>query len=229
MTDADGAVLDNPVWSSIAGAHRHLSDVHGGAGRYHHEVSPFGGLADARDPRGWADLDDLLGGHALALIIAPGDVGSGWDVVGSVEGVQMEGAGLEARADPDLETLTPDGIDEMLALIERARPGPFLRRTPEMGTYLGLRHEGALVAMAGERVRPTGWTEISAVCTDEAHRGRGLGTRLVRAVAAGIRARGDVPFLHAAASNVNAIRLYEALGFTVRRAVSFTSVRKHAG
>jgi predicted GNAT family acetyltransferase len=82
--------------------------------------------------------------------------------------------------------------------------------------------------MAGERLRLPGWTEISAVCTDPAYRGRGLATRLVRAVAAGIRERGETPFLHAAASNTQAIRLYEAIGFTLRSRPTFRLVRTPA-
>jgi predicted GNAT family acetyltransferase len=83
--------------------------------------------------------------------------------------------------------------------------------------------------MAGERLHPPGWTEISAVCTDERYRGRGLATRLVRAVAAGIRERGETPLLHAAATNVTAIRLYESLGFVLRRHTRFVAVGMPAG
>lgn len=79
--------------------------------------------------------------------------------------------------------------------------------------------------MAGERPRLPGWTEISAVCTDPAHRGRGLATRLVRAVAAGIRERGDTPLLHAAATSTGAIRLYESIGFTLRRRTTILQLR----
>jgi predicted GNAT family acetyltransferase len=95
----------------------------------------------------------------------------------------------------------------------------------ELGGYLGIRREGTLIAMAGNRLRPPGWAEISAVCTDERFRGEGLGTRLVLGVAAQTRRRGETPFLHAAASNVNAIRLYESLGFQLRRTVTFTGLR----
>ena len=82
--------------------------------------------------------------------------------------------------------------------------------------------------MAGERLRPGGATEISAVCTDAEVRGQGLASRLVLAVAHGIRARGEVPFLHAAAHNEVAIRLYLALGFEVRRSVVFGAVHTPA-
>jgi predicted GNAT family acetyltransferase len=113
----------------------------------------------------------------------------------------------------------------MLDLVSRTKPGPFLPRTIELGTYLGIRDGGVLVAMAGERLHPPGWTEISAVCTDDGYRGRGLATRLVKAVAAGIRRRGETPFLHAAGTNTNAIRLYESLGFALRRQAVFRALR----
>ena len=132
---------------------------------------------------------------------------------------------LAAAPDEEAVRLGPADVPEMLALVERTQPGPFLPRTVEMGTYLGIRRDGALVAMAGERLRPPGWTEISAVCTDPAFRGAGLATRLVLAVAHGIRERGETPFLHTAAANTTATRLYESLGFRLRRTTRFMAAR----
>jgi predicted GNAT family acetyltransferase len=112
----------------------------------------------------------------------------------------------------------------MLELIARTRTGPLLPRTIELGRYLGIRSGGTLVAMAGERLHPPGWTEISAVRSDAAHRGEGLATRLVQAVGAGIKARGEKPFLHVAATNTNAIRLDEQPGLVVCRRNTFRAV-----
>lgn len=227
-TPVDATVLDNTVWQAMAGPHRELCTFHAGAGRYHWEITPFAGVADPTDPACWADLEELLEGHSAALIVDPDLVPPGWEVTRYTRGAQMLGTGLADAPEPDAVALSPEHVPEMLALVARTRPGPFLPRTIEMGNYIGIRSQGELIAMAGERLHPTGWTEISAVCTDEAFRGSGLATRLVRAVAHGVRARGEEPFLHVAEDNLDAIRLYEALGFHRRRWVDFTGVKKPA-
>lgn len=219
-------VLDNPIRSSLLGPHAHFAVRYGSVLRYPPDVCPFIALPDEPDAGAWADLAALVGPNAIAAVSAPRIAPPpGWEVVADIPGVQLVDAGVAAEPDPGAVVLGPADVPEMLALVERTRPGPFLPRTVEMGTYLGIRHEGELIAMAGERLHPPGWTEISAVCTDARHRGRGLGTRLVRAVVAGIRERGETPLLHAAASNVNAIRLYESLGFALRRHTRFAGVR----
>jgi predicted GNAT family acetyltransferase len=113
----------------------------------------------------------------------------------------------------------------MLELVARATPGPFLSRTVEFGGYVGIRRDGHLIAMAGERMRPSDHTEVSAVATDPDHRRRGLAELVVRRVATGIIDRGETPFLHTAASNSGAIRLYQSIGFSVRRQLTFTILR----
>ncbi|WP_405495463.1 GNAT family N-acetyltransferase [Streptomyces sp. NBC_00096] len=227
-------VLDNPAWASLSGAHAAFAERAGGpaapyAARYAADVAPFSAIADPDDPRSWEALGSLTGAGgvvSLAGVLTPPD---GWETAGSIEGVQLVDTSLRAEPAPGAVRLGPADVPEILDLIALTRPGPFLPRTIELGTYLGIRHRGRLVAMAGERLRPPGWTEISAVCTHPDHRGRGLATLLVRAVAAGIRERGEVPFLHTAASNTGAVRLYESIGFTVRRRPSFMALRVPAG
>jgi ribosomal protein S18 acetylase RimI-like enzyme len=216
------SVLDRAPWESLAGHHARFALRHGHAVRYQRDVAPFVALEDFRDPQAWRDVVELLEpGEKLAL---PGvtEWPDDWRVVRSAEGVQMVARRLEPWPDPEAVRLGANDVPEMLDLVARTEPGPFLPRTVELGTYLGIRREGALVAMAGERLHPPGWTEISAVCTDAAFRGQGLASRLVRAVAAGIVARGETPFLHAIGTNANAIRLYESMGFELRRTTAIT-------
>ncbi len=222
----DDSVLDAPVWHSLTGPHAGLAQRHGSAGRYAPEVSPFAAIAPDAGADGLADLAVLIGPGALAVVAFLGqDPPQGWSVELDRPGVQMVGTHLEAAPDREAVPLGPDDVPEILDLVGRTRPGPFLARTVELGGYLGIRREGVLVAMAGQRMHPPGYTEISAVCTDEAHRGRGLASRLVRAVGAAVQARGETPMLHAAAANSGAIGLYESLGFEIRRGVDFRLLR----
>jgi ribosomal protein S18 acetylase RimI-like enzyme len=216
-------VLENPVWAALTGPQACFAEASGDAARYSTDVSPFAAMADLDDPAGWRDLARLTDRALLTgpTITPP----AGWETVLSMPGVQMTGTGMTGVDDPEAVVLTETDVPEMLDLVERAQPGPFRKRTVELGRYLGLRSGGRLIAMAGERFRVPGWTEISAVCTDPGFRGQGLGARLTLAVAAGILSRGELPFLHVATTNDNAIRLYERLGFEVGHEVVFASFR----
>ena len=219
-------MLQNPVWGALTGPQACFAEAAGNAARFLPDIAPFAALADPGSPDAWSDLATLTD---QALLTGPSlTPGPGWEVVVSVPGVQMAGHGMTGVADPDAVLLTETDVPEILDLVERAKPGPFRKRTIELGRYLGIRHEGRLVAMAGERFRLPGWTEVSAVCTDPDFQGRGLGARLTLAVAAGILGRGELPFLHAAADNERAIRLYERLGFEPSHDVIFASFR-HLG
>ena len=218
--------LDNPAWAALTGPHAHFAERHGQALRYPVDVSPFLALPDDPSPQAWDDVAALAGPGATAVV--PGvnvNPPAGWEVIDKIAGVQLVDAGIPAVEEPEAVRLGSADVPEMLDLVARTQPGPFLKRTVELGTYLGIRRCGRLVAMAGERLHPPGWTEISAVCTDPGYRGEGLATRLVLAVAAGIRARGETPFLDAAATNTPAIRLYLSLGFELRWEPQFVSVR----
>lgn len=219
--------LDGAAWASLAGEHRRFAETYGQAARYDQEVAPFHALPPDPDASAWADLAKLAGGRGAEVtlngpLVPPP---AGWEVIRHLDGVQLVGEAFYGEPDAEAVVLGPPDVPEVLDLVARTEPGPFRKRTMELGTYLGIRRDGALIAMAGERMHPPGWTEISAVCTDPAYRGQGLAARLIRAVAAGIRARGETPFLHAAATNTNAIRLYESLGFTLRRTTAFRLLR----
>ncbi|HEX5404278.1 MAG TPA: GNAT family N-acetyltransferase [Pseudonocardiaceae bacterium] len=218
--------LDNTVWSSLTGHHAHLATIAGGAVRLPADVSVFAGLSDPTDESAWADLGKLAGADGVLVVGVP-EIPAGWDVEVDVPGVQLVATRPIGAPEAEAVPLGPADVPEILDLVARTKPGPFGQRTIEMGTYVGIRRDGALIAMAGERLRVPGWTEISAVCTDPAFRGQGLASRLMRAIAAGIEVRGDIAFLHTGAHNTNAIRLYESMGFELRRTTSFRLVRQH--
>jgi ribosomal protein S18 acetylase RimI-like enzyme len=221
--------LDNPVWSSLLGAHERFAQRRGHAACFDPDVTVFAALSDEAavvGPAAWDDLAALAApGELLVVVDAPIDPPAGWEIEHRLAGVQLTGEDLKVEDDPEAIELGPADVPEMTDLVARTKPGPWRPRTIEMGRYIGVRVDGELVAMAGERLRPDGWIEVSAVCTDERFRGQGLASRLTRAVGAGIVAAGRLPVIHASASNVNAIRLYESMGFVFRRDREFLRVR----
>ena len=221
-------MLDNPVWNALSTTHSSFAEGDELAKRYAADVAPFAATRD-QSRESYDSLAHLLGpGGTAALPLATmPDLPAGWIVLRKGEGAQMVWNG-SATAPPKhrIEDLNISDIDEMLALVELTEPGPFQRRTPELGTYLGIRERGQLVAMAGERIRPLGYTEISAVCTHPEYRGRGYASSLIVMLIQKIIERDETPFLHVRTANVGAIRLYEKLGFKTRRLLNFVFVKK---
>lgn len=212
--------LDRPVWATLE--HQPQWALGGPlARRFRPDMNRF---AAARDdsPESLAALAGLVGPGDDAVFIAqvpPVVLPPGLTVAKAAQGVQMV-ATRPLAPDADLHLLGEADAPEMLALATLTEPGPFLHRTHTMGRFIGIRIDGRLAAMAGERMRFPGHVEVSGVCTHPDFRGRGLARRLSAAVAADIQRRGDQPFLHAWASNTAAIALYESLGFVTRAMVN---------
>ena len=122
----------------------------------------------------------------------------------------------DSEDDPAIELLDESDADDMMALATLTKPGPFAQRTHLLGRYWGVRADGKLIAMAGERMRQPGYTEVSGVCTHPDFRGRGLGSRLCRHVQRQIQKEGNIPYLHVFSTNGAAISIYESLGFRPR-------------
>ena len=227
MLPTEEALLDNPAYASLCGPHAPLAQVCGRARRYPADVAPFLALPSPPSAQDWQDAADLVApGTYVAGRYSGAELPDGWQAVQTFDLVQM----VEERVTGvDYAEAIPLGgadVPEMLELVAQTEPGPFLNRTIELGNYLGIRRDGALVAMAGERFHLSGWTEISAVCTKPDHRGQGLASRLMGALIADIQRRSERAFLHVMSTNTGAISLYEALGFRVRQLATLTVVTR---
>ena len=216
------SVLDRPVFESLAGAHQHLSEGGSLARRYRPDINVF---ASARD-------DDAEALGALASLVQPGEAIyilqraqipslPGFRTLKMAAGVQMVADRMvDDVDDPRIVALCAADAQDMQALAALTEPGPFRPNTYRMGRFVGVRINGRLAAMAGERMRPDGFIEVSGVCTHPDFRGQGLARLLSQRVAACIGRDAKTPFLHAWKSNVAAIRLYESLGFRVVAEIS---------
>jgi ribosomal protein S18 acetylase RimI-like enzyme len=227
-------ILDNAVWNSLRGPHRRFAEGTGLAQRFPPDVAPFAALPDEATPDAWDQLARLIAPDGVALLFRRGETmpPTGWQTVFRIAGVQMVADTYDGEPAPTSAGVVELGaaaVPAMLELVARTKPGPFLPRTHELGRYVGVYDGARLVAMAGERLHCDGYTELSAVCTDEDRRGHGLATMLVADLVATIRKRGETAMLHAAADNTNAIRLYESLGFRVRERIDGVLLRAPDG
>ncbi len=222
--------LDRPVWNMLTGPQAALAQGGDLARRLDPAYGPF---AAARD-----QSEAALA--ALVALTSPGEVvwlveaeawpaPPGMQVLRVAELAQMVAAEpTPPRAgDEHVVRLSANDSAAMTELALATKPGPWGAQTCNYGQFYGVLRDGALAAMAGERMRPApGLAEVSGVCTWPQYRGQGLAGQLIRRVMAGFIARGDTPFLHSYAGNVGAIGLYETLGFLTRRVMVATVLVK---
>ncbi|MGF7180060.1 GNAT family N-acetyltransferase [Tunturiibacter psychrotolerans] len=228
MTDLPESLFANPVWSALHTKHRHFALTAGDACRYPADVAPFAAVASP-------SADALLQLHSL---LAPAE--SVWIVGESYPQpaklafeqtllcLQMV---LPAELVPPASTieilpLSNDHAPEMVALTDLAFPGFFRSRTCEMGSYFGIRSNGQLIAMGGERLTLEGYPEISGICTHPDHRGKGYAESLIWHLVRNHRREGLVSWLHVSATNQRAIDLYRRMGFTEVRRVTLNLVSR---
>ena len=224
-------MLDRPVYDSLATRHAQFSLGGDRARRFALDIGP---LASARDdePESLAALAELVppDGTLLLLQVDPIVLPPSLAATVSARGVQMVVDRLaDAPPDPRIVPLTTDDAPAMLALATLTRPGPFAARTHLLGDFVGIKDHDVLVAMAGERMKHAGCTEVSGVCTRPDARGRGYARSLSAHIARRIIERGEVPYLHAYATNTAAIQLYESLGFRLRSSMYVAQVARVGG
>ncbi len=220
--------LDHPIWTALTTTQQALAEGNALARRYPSEVTPFADMPDL-SAENFAALAALMSPTDIAVLFTPEAVNppAGFKVTLADTGEQLTGTPVETPTNGvDIVTLGVADVPAMLELTALTKPGPFSARTHELGTFLGIRADGQLVAMAGERMKPGQYTEITAVCVHPSHRGRGYGQMLLGAVARGIVSRGEIPFLHVFTSNHSAIALYRRQGMEIRRRLHVTVLKK---
>jgi len=224
--------LDNVIWQALTTRQAGFAESFGQARRFMPEVTSLCAFLKPTD-EGYESLAALAGreGTAAVFLDEPYPPRPRWDLVGGTPLLQMVcangvGAPTEQRGDPEFVELSPADVPEMLELAALTKPGPFGSRTRELGNYIGIRREGKLVAMAGERMKVPGHAEVSAVCTHPEHTGKGYAQMLMSEVMRRIRERGETPFLHVRQDNTRAIKIYERLGFRTRVVRHYAVLRR---
>jgi ribosomal protein S18 acetylase RimI-like enzyme len=213
---ADLTLLNNAIWYALSTEQSYLAEGNHLAKRFPRDISPFGALK-TQSPSAYEALAKLLNGDTVALCFdSKPTLPPDWATRVGLDIYQMTFEGPPpAKPNHVMRKLTHADVPEMLALTKLTDPGPFLPRTIDLGAYYGIHDSGSLVALAGERLHLAGFTEVSAVCTHPAFRGRGYGNALMSKVISGIPDRGETPFLHVKTDNP-AIALYRKLGFQIR-------------
>lgn len=212
-------ILDNPIWNALNTGNRKLTTGDDKAKLLKPEIGIFAGLKE-NSTEDLMSLREKTSFDAVAVLFVPTEISipDEWQILVKKPLLQM----VYLHKTPPRERtavaeLTETHIDAMLALTALTEPGPFLRRTIDFGNYRGLFEGEQLIAMAGQRLQPDPYVEISAVCTHPDHLGKGYAGMLVSNQIHDILERSGVPFLHVLPENQAAYRLYLKLGFEVRK------------
>lgn len=222
------AALDNPAWWALTGVQQPFATGNAYVQRYRRGILPFAAY-DHQHGDKIAQLDSLLAtGEVFFLIGGLPPLPSYWTILNELPCAQMIN---QTRVQPPPGSVTITTLQEphqtaLYNLIQQVQPGYYEPDTQQLGNYYGIYDKDRLVAVAGERMRLTELSELSAICTDPAYTGRRYAQHLIAHLCNTNLDRGIIPFLHVLDSNERAIRLYEHLGFVTRRTISFWKLRK---
>lgn len=221
-------ILSNIVWAALCGPHAQWSETHADVRRYRPEFAPFAAARDYSEPNV----------RAIAAMLGPGEraslftlerpaIPTDCETVREGALIQMVASRrLSAPRDSRIVSLGEADAADIRTLVEIAQPGPFSSRTHRLGNFFGIREDGRLIAMAGERMVAGNYVEVSAVCTHPDYRGRGLAKTLMEHLTASIQQRARIPVLHALSTNSAAIDLYRALGYLAARTFCLTVIAR---
>jgi predicted GNAT family acetyltransferase len=224
--------LDHVIWASLTTQHRSFAQGNDRALRYPAAAAPFAAVAD-NSAANFEALAQLMVPDEQVILFTVDEVTptGRFEVVKTMDIDQMIGPATGdtetgTNTSAQIERLGVNDVDDMTALIRLTNPGPFGTRTIELGKFLGVRVDGRLAAITGERMHLDGFTEITAVCAHPDYRGHGYPRDLIRAVSRDIVDRGETPFLHVYRGNAPAFGLYTKLGFRLRRTLRLTMLRR---
>lgn len=228
-------LLDNPAWNALLSGNKSLAEGNERVKFFPRDVAPFVGFKDST-PADFELLYELLPADSIVAVVTPEDfrIPERWKLMKRIRALQMvcdnpassaiprqpANPGQPAVLDNDLIPLAGQHVPAMIALTKMTNPGPFHKRTIDFGNYTGIFNGDQLIAMAGYRMQPSPYVEVSAVCTHPDHLGKGYAAALILHLAARIRASDGIPFLHVRNDNERAIKLYKKLGFATRREMS---------
>jgi len=224
-------ILDNLVWNSLTTGNKHLANGNDHVKYFDKTVSPFVALKETSDANFKLLYDTIPFDGAFGFVSSDEvSIPSPWKVARLMKVLQMVfDKPLETAAtNTEIVPLGENNIPEMLALTQLTNPGPFANRTIDFGHYKGIFKDDKLVAMAGQRMNPSPYAEISAVCTHPDHLGKGYAKQLLLDQIQRIQQSSGVPFLHVLGTNTRAIDIYESLGFKTRKELSFYIITKES-
>jgi len=222
-------VLDNPAWNALISGNKNLATGNDKVKYFDREVSPFAAFSENSEEN-FQQLYQMAPEGRVFLFVSPVEeaIPGPWKVLNCIKGNQMIYEPGATIGEPTLELLplTEEHIPQMLSLTKLTNPGPFAERTIDFGHYRGIFANGELAAMAGQRLYPFNYAEVSAVCTHPDHTGKGYARQLLIHQINRIRAAAEIPYLHVRSDNDRAIKVYESLGFVTRCNVWFSVIQK---
>ncbi|TSJ43704.1 GNAT family N-acetyltransferase [Mucilaginibacter corticis] len=221
-------VLDNPIFNALASGNQTLAKGSGPVKYFDKDVAPFIGFSEDSQENFDAAYDMISRQNPLIFVSRDRTITqSRWTVLQQIPGWQMVYTGDAFDVDTtNLVALTDDHVPQMIELTKLTNPGPFGLHTIDFGHYYGIFEGDKLVAMAGQRLNPLPYAEISAVCTHPNHNGKGYARQLMQFHVNRIKQAGEIPFLHVRDDNTRAIKVYQDLGFKIFGEVNFYILAK---